>query len=1076
MNKPEAKQNIQKLIDKYNKVVQSGKLKQYNEAQTRNEFIEPMFGYLGWDMRNINIDNEVTTEEKISRDRVDLAFRINGIPVMYLEAKSLKVDLNIEQYSRQAINYAWNKGVAYAILTDFESIKLYNVEAESKRLIDKLIFEISHTDYITDFGRLQLLSKESFLKGALDEYAQKYGKMKKRLTVNEKLFRDLRDIREILTKAFSQWNKKLTKETLEEGIQRIIDRLFFIRVLEDRHLEPPLLKEVLRKWQKNTGQQFFPLLAYKFRELDDHYNSSIFEKHACDQWEEYSGDFKKVVSLLYGDDELNTYDFKEIPADILGGVYESYLGYIAESKKTGKQKAKQKTERKRKEQGIFYTPHYIVNYLVEQTLGKKLNDCKTVHDLKQVRVLDPACGSGAFLVKALQTINNKYKEFGNPGNQFTKGEILLTNIYGVDLDSQAIELAKLNLLIEALDQKAMLPDITPHICEGNSLVSGNAEKLEQYFGKEWREQKPFDFQEVFSEVFPRNKAEVILLPYHITWVTHNSRVSERMVQFGVERGEPVVLSGDDEIEITKYILQIVQEEKLRILNYNICRDHVHMLLICDESKRDNIVRKLKGKSTQLYKQNHGLKEEFHLWAQKYSCTFIESDKQMANTMEYIQHNREKHKLPRNKGLQPIVASMITPFADAFAPTSQPGGFDVIIGNPPYVFARGGNFSESVKKYYYDNFSLASYQLNTYLLFIDRAFKLLKDDGYFGFIIPNTWLTIDTFSGLRKFLLESTANLQIINIYDKVFQDANVDTCLLLFQKGKPSKVTLGEFRDGKLEIISKSPISLFKSNNYIINIALTKNKDKMEIMQKIDDNSKMLGKFCDVKSGFVAYEVGRGKPTQTDEMKNNRIYHSNKREGEGWYKYLDGQDVKRYQVDWSGMWVKYGEWLAAPRTADLYKNKRILVRQIPSQPPYSINAVFADENMLMNDRNSMIILKFNKIDPLFVLAVLNSKITTFWFVNKFDKFQRKTFPQFKVKELAIFPIPITSKAEQEKIAKMAQEMLDLNKKLKEATPDTNQYGKIKQEIEKADKEIDKKIYDLYGLTEEEIKIIEESKT
>lgn len=257
MNKQDSKDNIQKLIDKYNKVVQLSLLKKYNEAQTRNEFIEPLFEFLGWDMRNRNSDNEVTTEENILRDRVDLAFRLSGIPVMFLEAKSLKTDLNIEQYSRQAINYAWNKGVAFAVLTDFESIKLYNTETESKRLIDKLIFEIPYTDYIEDFDRLQLLSKESFLKGALSEYAQKYGKMKKNLSVNEKLFRALKEIRGILTEAFSQWNKNLSKEILEEGVQKIIDRLVFIRVLEDRKLEPPILKEVLREWQKDTSKQFF---------------------------------------------------------------------------------------------------------------------------------------------------------------------------------------------------------------------------------------------------------------------------------------------------------------------------------------------------------------------------------------------------------------------------------------------------------------------------------------------------------------------------------------------------------------------------------------------------------------------------------------------------------------------------------------------------------------------------------------------------------------------------------------------------------------------------------------------------
>lgn len=510
MTKKEVKLQIAKLVERYDRILKAGKAKSYNEAQTRNEFIEPFFESLGWDMRNQTTDNEVTTEESVSGGRIDLAFRLNNIPSMFLEAKPLKADLNVESYSRQAINYAWNKGVNYAVLSDFENIKVYNAQAESKSLLDKLIFEIPYTEYISDFERLWLLSKESFSRGALDDYAQKYGKMKKSLTVNEKLFGDLKEAREILTKAF-RWNEKLTNKELEEGVQRILDRLVFIRVLEDRKLEPPILKEVLRIWERDKSKQFFPLLAHKFRELDDLYNSSLFKEHACEHWEEYDQDtFKKVIRLLYGREDIYAYDFKQIPSDILGGVYESYLSYIAQSKKIDKKEVKVKSRQKRKEQGIFYTPRYIVDFIVKNTLEERLKECQSITELKKVKVLDPACGSGSFLVKALEAINNKYKEFGNPGKQFTKSEILLSNIYGVDLDPQAIELAKLNLLIEALDEKAKLPDITPHLCVGNSLVSGTQEELEKYFGKDWREQKPFNFEEEFQEVFKQGGFDVII--------------------------------------------------------------------------------------------------------------------------------------------------------------------------------------------------------------------------------------------------------------------------------------------------------------------------------------------------------------------------------------------------------------------------------------------------------------------------------------------------------------------------------------------------------------------------------------
>ena len=205
-------------------------------------------------------------------------------------------------------------------------------------------------------------------------------------------------------------------------------------------------------------------------------------------------------------------------------------------------------------------------------------------------------------------------------------------------------------------------------------------------------------------------------------------------------------------------------------------------------------------------------------------------------------------------------------------------------------------------------------------------------------------------------------------------------------------------------------------------------------------------------------------------MKNNRVYHSKSKESNDYGKYLEGKDVKRYGINWGGLWLKYGECLAAPRDEKLFTSPRILVRQIPSPPPHSINAVFTKE-YLLNDINSMIIYDFNGIDPLFTLAVLNSKITTFWFVNTFDKFQRKIFPQFKVKELAIFPIPSASPAEQEKIAKKAQTMLDLNKELQATSANTDKHNSLKREIEKLDQEVDKQIYKLYNLNEKKLELL-----
>lgn len=890
MDKQKAKQQIQKLVEKYQRVAEAGKIKSYNEAQTRNEFIEPLFEYLGWDMRNLTTDNEVTTEENISGGRVDLAFRFNNIPAMFLEAKAMKVDLDEWKWAEQAINYSWNKSVTWAVLTDFESIKIFNAEIPPKSISQNLFIELNCRDFINRFDQLWLLSKESFEQKLLDKEAEKWGKLTQKKQVGEKLFEDLMSWRVSLTKDFKKQNT-LTDEELDEGVQRILDRLIFIRTAEDRKIVPNILQGISRGGKANLYKQ----LAKVFRDFDDGFNSKLFAPHYCEEWKASDKIISEVIKGLYETKDGYRYDFSVISADVLGGIYEQYLSYVQGRKSEEKQKSK------RKSQGIYYTPKYIVDYLVKETLGEILKKTKP-KELAKIKVLDPACGSGSFLTAAYDKILETLTKQNPQTSLFAKFDILKENIFGVDLDAQAIEIAQLNLLLKVLSQKTKLPTLQHNITSGNSLVSGNAEKLENYFGSNFREQRAFNFEDEFKDAF------------------------------------------------------------------------------------------------------------------------------------------------------------------------EQGGFDVIIGNPPYVFARGGHFDEKTKKYYYENFPLASYQLNTYLLFIDRAFRLLKKGGYFGFIIPNTWLTIDTFSPLRKFLLEETSNLQIINIFDKVFGEASVDTCLLIFKKGKPINVTLGEFREGQLTIVGDFPVSQFKKNNYIINIALAKNKDKAAILEKISENSKPLTELATASTGLKAYQEGKGKPAQSDTMKNNRVYHSKTKDGSDYGKYLEGKDVKRYGINWGGLWLKYGDCLAAPRDEKLFTSPRILVRQIPSPPPYSINAVFTKE-YLLSDINSMIIYDFRDIEPLFVLAVLNSRITTFWFVNTFDKFQRKTFPQFKVKELAIFPIPSASQSEQEKIAKKAQTMLDLNKEIQATSANTDKHNSLKREIEKLDSEIDDAIYKFYGLTAEEITII-----
>lgn len=245
------------------------------------------------------------------------------------------------------------------------------------------------------------------------------------------------------------------------------------------------------------------------------------------------------------------------------------------------------------------------------------------------------------------------------------------------------------------------------------------------------------------------------------------------------------------------------------------------------------------------------------------------------------------------------------------------------------------------------------------------------------------------------------------------------------------------------------------------------------IIKKINSNSVLLSGISTVKAGLKAYEVSKGNPKQTEEMKNERIYHSSKQVGKSYYKYLDGKDVCRYSIKWGGNYLKYGECLAAPRTFDLFNSERILVRQIPSKPPYCINAIYVKE-IYLNDINSMIIYNFTNYLPKLTLAFVNSKLMSYWFNVRFNKLQRGLFPQFKVKELKQFPIPKNiNKNIRDIVIQLVDKMLSLNKRLNEiGDKKTDERAEIEQEITKTDTQIDKLVYQIYGITKEEQKIIE----
>jgi hypothetical protein len=301
-------------------------------------------------------------------------------------------------------------------------------------------------------------------------------------------------------------------------------------------------------------------------------------------------------------------------------------------------------------------------------------------------------------------------------------------------------------------------------------------------------------------------------------------------------------------------------------------------------------------------------------------------------------------------------------------------------------------------------------------------------------------------------------VSIFNAVDKVFNQASVDTCLLFLKKSNPTTISIGELTAAEAVILSEDQPEKYFDHDYVITIS----NAKKEVLRF--KNCAALMEIATVKSGLKAYEVGKGNPPQTKEMKDGRVYHSESPQGAEWLKYLEGVDVARYHLGWSGEYIKFGPNLAAPRKIEQFNGPRIIVRQIPSSPPYCINAIFTEE-IAINDINSHNIMNIDsEYSPHYVLGVINSALLSYWFVQTFDKFQRKIFPQFKVNELEQFPIYKASDSEKATIAEKAEELLERSKIFHEKL----NKGKELLQHELGLENLPKKLNNFYELTFDEV--------
>jgi len=512
ITKDQAKDKVKDLVDAFKENIDQYRNQIYKEAQVRKEFIDPFFEAFGWDVSNQDKRAE-QYKEVINEDSIkiegntkapDYSFRIGGTRIFFVEAKKPSVKIKDEpEHAYQLRRYAWNIQIPISILSDFEEFAVYDCRKKPSNTDNSSVARImylTYTEYIDRFDEIwDIFSKEAVLKGSFDRFVESSKDKKGTSEVDIEFLKEIENWRDALAKNIALRNPQLSITELNYSVQKTIDRILFLIICEYRNIEKySKLKEIAEK------DSIYKNLIYYFERSDEKYNSGIFDFKNDNCTLNLTIDDKIlrdiVVNLYY---PKSPYDFSILSIEIIGKVYEQFLGKTIRLTSSHQAKVEEKPD-VRKAGGVYYTPEYIVEYIIESTIGKLIKD-KTPKQIEKIRILDSACGSGTFLVRAYNYLLNyhlgwyisnnpeKYKKEiysykdGYLLSTDIKKKILLNNIFGVDIDPQAVEITKLSLLLKVLENEnkekveqqlrlfneRILPNIDNNIKCGNSVVDSS---------------------------------------------------------------------------------------------------------------------------------------------------------------------------------------------------------------------------------------------------------------------------------------------------------------------------------------------------------------------------------------------------------------------------------------------------------------------------------------------------------------------------------------------------------------------------------------------------------------------------
>ena len=968
---------LNELIGRFDRNRDSYLSGNYNETQVRREFVDPFFRLLGWDIDNASGHAEaykdVIHEDAIkiggSTKAPDYCFRIGGVRKFFVEAKRPAVKVKMDQDAAfQLRRYGWSAKLPLSVLTDFEEFAVYDTRMRPNKNDDasvaRVLYLNSH-EYVSRWKDIaDVFSKEAILKGSFDQYAVTAKAKRGTLEVDSAFLSEIEEWRSLLARNFALRNPEINEIDLNYAVQMTIDRIVFLRICEDRGIEDyGRLRDL--KDQPETYQKLVDL----YRKAEARYNSGLF--HFTVERNRWGTPDTLTPNLQFDDKTLrhilgnlyypeSPYEFSVLPANILGQVYEEFLGKAVRLTKAHRAVVEEKPE-VRKAGGIYYTPTYIVSYMVRQTVDRLLNGEEhraapiTLRKASSLRILDPACGSGTFLIEAYQRLLDwhltqyrknpeHYSRGAQPKLFKTKnGEwrlttterksILLNNIYGVDVDRQAVEVTKLSLLLK--------------------VTEGETEQISQ---RDWIREH--------ERILPD--------------LAHNIRCGNSIVATDFYDAEQASLLP----ELTKYRINAFDWET---------------------------------------------------------------------------------------GFRQIVV--------------QEGGFDCIIGNPPYVDIKG--MPDEVASYIFERYDCANNRINLFATFIEKSLKLLKPtDGYFSMIVPTAILAQSSYADLRTKLLDTANIRELTRLPNESFGSTagkvKVDTVILTaatpFSATGAVRIVAYKGYDRIKEIDPEQATvngSIDKPRLRASQVWAINTTDEDEtLLTKIRQKGAPLEHLVEMCLGLTPYDKYRG---HTQEQIKSRAFHATTAKDKTFKPLLSGNDVRRYSVKWNGnQYISYGPWLGAPREPRFFRERRILVKQIIDWSDLRIWAAISDEE-LYNTQNAFVLLPKDGVNLSYVAGVLNSKLISFYHRKTFlDEFKMR-FQKILIKECKQFPFVVPSTSEQkaisQEIAQKVEALTETVATLREVTKPAEAEYRTNQ-ADGLDRRIDNLVYALYELTPAEIQRIE----